>query len=152
MNKKIIYLIVAGILIIGAVGFFMVDLNKSDDNGNEKKINNAVATSLGLQEKIIGDTGSGDVAVGLTPLGFKDGNLVMEISANTHSVDLSEFDLKKLITLEYEGNVINPVSAPQLNGHHSYGELIFDVGNEITGYSIKITGIPKVEERVFEWN
>ena len=67
------------------------------------------------------------------------------------SLDLSQFDLAKITTLEYSGKKIYLVSTPTLQGHHSSGTLIFNVGQDATKFKITIVGIPSVQERVFEW-
>lgn len=98
-----------------------------------------------------GSTGEGDVSVELTPLEINDKKLRVKIEINTHSVDLSQFELKEITTLQYNGKSIKPVSAPILKGHHSDGELIFDLDEETDSFIIIIKGIPKVEERKFRW-
>ena len=98
-----------------------------------------------------GDTSTGNVEIALTPKGMVNGKFAVEISANTHSVPLEQYDLKKVMLLTYKGKEYTPVSAPELNGHHISGEVIFDL-NEVPGsYRITINGIPNIEERVFEW-
>src|SRR3972149_9759945 len=77
---------------------------------------------------ISGTTEQGDVSIELKPLGVRDGKLVVNIAANTHSVDLSQFDLKQIARLEYEGKSASPFTAPVLSGHHSSGVLEFEVG------------------------
>lgn len=99
-----------------------------------------------------GSTDQGDVSIELTPIGFKDGKFQVSLAANTHSVDLSTFDLTKITTLTYEGRSINPSAAPKLSGHHVSGVLAFDTGKELTKFTITMTGIPAVEERVFDWS
>ena len=110
----------------------------------------------GFKPAFTGSTEMGDVSIGLTPLDAKGDKLIVDFAANTHSVDLSQFDLKRITTLEYDGKVISPEFAPSLGGHHSKGRLVFDVKGELSkgelsGFTIRIIGIPKVEERVFEW-
>ncbi len=99
-----------------------------------------------------GSTEPGDVSMELTPLGIKDGRLQVSIVANTHSVDLSQFDLKEIAELESAGKKTKPVSAPVLSGHHASGLLEFDIDNPVKSFVIRIVGIPKVEERIFEWD
>lgn len=99
-----------------------------------------------------GSTDSGDVLIELTPKGMKSGKFEVDISLNTHSVDLGQFDLVKVTSLEYEGKAIKPVSAPELSGHHGSGTMVFDTGKEIKNFKVTIKGIPAVEERVSEWS
>ena len=98
-----------------------------------------------------GSTDSGDVSIELTPKGFSQGMLNVEISANTHSVDLSGFDLAKITKLDVEGQTVLPFSAPSLSGHHASGVIQFSIGQEISKFSITIEGIPKVQDRVYHW-
>jgi len=98
-----------------------------------------------------GSTDNGDVLLDLTPRDMENGKFAVDISLNTHSVDLSQFDLMQITTLEYNGKTIKPLSAPELSGHHSSGTLSFDTDTEIKNFRIIIKGIPAVEERVFEW-
>ncbi len=113
--------------------------------------NNQGADESGFSSIDSGSTGPGDVSVELTPHDVTNGRLVVDVAVNTHSVDLSPFDLKQITTLEYNGKSIKPITAPSLGGHHNSGELIFEVEEEINSFKIKIKGIPKVEERVFNW-
>lgn len=99
-----------------------------------------------------GSTGDGDVSMELTPHSVIDGILEVDIAVNTHSVDLTQFDLTRITRLEYNGKIVNPISAPRLSGHHSSGALKFKVEDKIEAFTIKISGIPKVRERVFAWN
>jgi len=98
-----------------------------------------------------GSTDPGSAQVDLTPESALNGQLKADFAINTHSVDLSQYDLVKITTLEYGGKKINPVSAPALQGHHTSGTLIFNVDQNLNKFKITITGIPNVQERVFEW-
>ncbi len=133
-------------LIIFIVGCTSDNSIPSGENNNKNVLQPAFKTVS------TGGTGSGDVLIELTPKGMEDGKFEVDILLNTHSVDLSQFDLVKITLLEYEGKLIKPVSAPELSGHHGSGTLAFDTGKEIKNFKIIIKGIPAVEERVFEWN
>lgn len=98
-----------------------------------------------------GSTNPGDVSIELTPKNRENNKLNVEIAANTHSVDLSQFDLKERTTLEYKGKLIKPVTAPALNGHHSSGMVVFDLEEEVNSFTIMVKGVPKIEERIFKW-
>ena len=98
-----------------------------------------------------GDTETGNVQIDLTPVGYKNGQLKVDITVNTHSVELSQYGLAKITILEYDGKRINPISVPSLSGHHSSGTLIFNVDKDIKAFKITISGIPGIQERVFEW-
>ena len=109
------------------------------------------APSSGFRTIDSGSTGNGEVAVGLTPKGFKDGKFIVELSANTHSVSLDNYNLKEIVALEFESKSIKPVSAPKLSGHHNSGQLVFDIGKELDNFKITVRDLPDIQERVFEW-
>lgn len=96
-----------------------------------------------------GSTNAGDVQIDISVEGISEGKLRLNIAANTHSVDLSQFDLKQITTLEYGGNSAKPVEAPVLSGHHSSGTLVFEAPGGLDSAVVRIKGIPKVEERLF---
>ena len=110
-----------------------------------KNLNTAFATVTS------GNTETGSVQIDLTPVGYQNGQLKVDIAVNTHSVELSQYGLAKITILEYDGKRINPISVPSLSGHHSSGTLIFNVDKDIKAFKITISGIPGIQERVFEW-
>ncbi len=117
-------------------------------------ISNAIQTTntkaSGFKTISSGDTSEGNVAIDLTPR-FSNNKLIVDIAANTHSVDLSQFDLLKIMALEYNGKTISPTSAPKLSGHHASGEIVFDVKEKLTSFKIMITGIPLQNKRIYNW-
>lgn len=127
--------------------------NAKTNNNNINAINSNNKNALPPAFKTIstGSTDTGDTLVDLTPKGMENGKFVVDVSINTHSVDLSQFDLMRITDLGYDGKTIKPVSAPELSGHHNSGTLVFDTGKEIKSFKIMIKGIPAVDERVFEW-
>lgn len=140
------------ILVIAVLIFAFTGCSSNSSNIVPKSTtDNQGADSSDFRSIDSGTTEEGDVLVELTPVGISNNQLRVEISANTHSVSLGEFDLTEITILEYNGKSAKPVSAPNLGGHHSNGELVFDVDDEFKEFTIKIKGIPKVEERVFEW-
>ena len=94
---------------------------------------------------------SSTVSVDLTPVKFEGGKFYIEMAVNTHSVDLSQFDLQKIVTLVYNGNNINPVTAFSLSGHHNSGTLVFDLSEEPKSFEIIITDLPDIKERSLKW-
>ena len=58
-----------------------------------------------------GSTQTNDVLIGLTPARIENNRLEINFVANTHSVDLSQFDLMKITTLSYDNKQIKPISA-----------------------------------------
>lgn len=106
---------------------------------------------LSLPAVSSGSTDSGDVSIALTPIKVENGRLYISIAANTHSVDLSQFNLEEIISLSYDGKSTKPAEASRLSGHHTSGELVFPVKGSLNGFTITILGVPKISERRFEW-
>lgn len=98
-----------------------------------------------------GNTETGNVQIDLTPIGIVNGKLAFNLAADTHSVSLDEYDLAEMTTLLYNGKSYKPVSAVKLSGHHSNGNIIFDINESPKNFKVIMTGIPNIEERVFEW-
>ncbi len=146
-----VYLILFFAVIIGVYvvyGFI-------NEPSNNQISNSQTNTQNPLQQKYstisTGTTEPGDVSVDLTPIGIVNGQFQVDFEINTHSVDLSQFDLAKITILEYDGKKTSPINAPKLEGHHSSGTLTFNVAEDLNNFKITIKGIPKVEERTFEW-
>ncbi|MBS3095046.1 hypothetical protein J4231_00015 [Candidatus Woesearchaeota archaeon] len=148
MKTENIFLI--SILILVIAGFAYAILS-SGIFASRNQATTPVPNSLGLNPILTGTTEQGDVSIELSPKAFVDGNLIVGLSANTHSIDLSKFDLKQITTLEYNGKAIKPTNAPAMSGHHVNGEIAFYVGEAISKFSITINSIPNVENRVFDW-
>lgn len=132
-------------LTFGLVLFAFTDFLKD-------KLNLKTSSTNNFQSVLSGTTESGDVAIEITPQNIDNGKISFLISANTHSVDLSQFDLKKITFLEYDGNSITPIETPLLEGHHTSGLIVFNIEDNINSFKIKIKGIPKIEERIFSWD
>ncbi len=98
-----------------------------------------------------GSMNPGDVLIELTPKYIAPKRLVVKFAMNTHSVDLSQFDLKKITTLTYNGKTFKPTDANRLRGHHSFGLIVFDLDNEPENFTITIEGIPSEDKREFTW-
>ena len=50
-----------------------------------------------------------------------------------------------------EEGTFSPLNAPQLQGHHSSGELIFALNKEPKTFTIIIKDIPDIPVRRFTW-
>jgi len=95
---------------------------------------------------------AGAATVALTPKKFADGQLVVDIQVNTHTVnDLDKYDLTKIVSLEAAGQKVAPKSAPKLRGHHNSGQLVFPLPSLPKTFSIKINGLDQPAERVLSW-
>ena len=128
----------------------LIEGTLTDDAGSVAVVSASIAPS-GFSPVMTGTTGSGDVAIELRPHSVSDGLLSVDISVNTHSVSLENFDLKQITDLTFAGKTLKPIDTPILQGHHNNGVLVFDVGEEIFKFTITIRGIPKMQERVFKW-
>ena len=105
-----------------------------------------------MPEITTGGLGSGDMTMDVKPVKYKDGRLEVEYYANTHSVSLGRYDLMELSTLEVDGKVYKPVKADKMRGHHAGGKIVFEVTEKPERFRIVIREIPRVEERLYEWN
>ena len=157
-DDYLVYGLVA--VVIGVVVYLLIGLGMPSASSGitdivgtnlNKPISNIPQNTGQFETITTGSTNPGEVEIGLTPHKVINGKLNVDIAANTHSVDLSPFDLTKIITLEYDGKKINPIEAPQLGGHHASGTLVFNVDQEVKSFIITIIGIPKVEKRLFKW-
>ncbi|MBS3149462.1 hypothetical protein J4455_02090 [Candidatus Woesearchaeota archaeon] len=81
-----------------------------------------------------------EVTITLQPQSYSNGKFNVEFSINTHSVELSQFNLKEIVTLEYDGKSFKPFSAPELSGHHSSGIFTFEVDKKPLNYEFKVEG------------
>ncbi len=141
MNKTAAALMVALVAMLSVAGCSSDAQVESDDAGSVKAFGTVYS----------GSVDAGDAVVDLTPVGVVGGKLRVDIGVNTHSVNLQQFNLTNMTTLEYGGKILMPESAPALSGHHVSGTLVFGVGEPVSSFRIVIRGIPSVEERVFEW-
>jgi hypothetical protein len=105
-----------------------------------------------MPEITTGGLGSGDMTMDIKPVKYKNGRLEVKYYANTHSVSLGRYDLMKLSTLEVDGKVYKPVKADRMRGHHAGGKIVFEVTEKPDRFRIVIRDLPRVEERLYEWN
>ncbi len=87
-----------------------------------------------------------------------DGSLIFNVSMNTHSVDLDQYDLGKLAVLRDDtGNEYHPVSWDSVpGGHHRQGTLTFPLPDSVSQGKAKyleivIRDVAGAKERVLEW-
>ncbi len=113
----------------------------------------AAATRSWLGEtKITGTTETGDVSIALTPQRIAGNILAVAMKVDTHSVDLSPFDLTRTTILTAAGKTYRPIGTPKLTGHHASGTLLFKIKKIPEQMTIKIQGIPMQQQRVYQWN
>lgn len=95
---------------------------------------------------------SGPVMVDLTPGSFKDGKLMIAMKVTTHTVnDLGKYDLKELAVLHIGDKTYRPSSAPSVAGHHSGGDLIFELPQAPREFKIILDGFDRPAKREFVW-
>jgi len=142
--KAVFYSLLGLSIIIVLASYWYVSSSSSAPLSNNQN-------TAAFQTIISGNTDAGNAQIDLTPKGAENGQLKVYFEVNTHSVALSDYDLTKITTLEYDGKKIKPISAPQLQGHHTSGTLVFNVDRKLNKFRITIAGIPSIEERAFEW-
>lgn len=155
-SEKIMLMTLLAVLIIAFAyvmyaSFFQTVMPKTNSQTSQILDTNTAASTQALKTIDTGDTDPGSVEIALTPHKVKDGKMIVDIATNTHSVTMSQFDLTKIMTLEYNGKVMYPSSVPQMEGHHIRGTVVFDVENQPNKFTIKIINIPSIQERVFSW-
>lgn len=109
------------------------------------------AAGTRLKPIATGSMSEGDAVIELAPRLKDDGTLVVRVTANTHSVDLSQYDLSKIVTLESNGKTIAPFQADRFRGHHANVKLKFKLDAGVKNFKIIITGIPGIQKRVYKW-
>lgn len=120
------------------------------DRVNDAVANESYSTAFGTITT--GSLEDGDVEIALTPQISGNNRLTVKVGMNTHSVDLAHFDLAAITTLEFAGKIIRPIEAKKPGGHHSYGKIVFDIGEERGSFTIRIAGIPRIQDRIYEWS
>lgn len=93
----------------------------------------------------------GEISFQLTPQAPANGRLTVSVRADTHSGDLAEVDLRRVMQLHAAGKAYRPVSASTLGGHHSAGSVVFEIERLPSSFSITITGVRDMGELRFEW-
>jgi hypothetical protein len=94
---------------------------------------------------------SGDVSFALTPRTTAERELIVEVRADTHSGDLADLDLARLISLETGGSVYRPVAATRLGGHHGQASVTFEVGPDVARFALTIGAVRGMAEQRLEW-
>lgn len=96
------------------------------------------------------DQGEGNVTVAI---GWrKEEGLVFDLYLDTHSIDLTSFDVLQGVVLEKEGSTYVPVGWQEDSGssHHREGTLSFEE-NFPDGFELIVKDLSGVPERRFEW-
>jgi len=108
------------------------------------------------------DAGAGavEIEVTLLPPGSPQaaryaagGQTVFLVAMNTHSVDLSGYDLVQLSELRAGGRRLAPLRwvATSESGHHRSGALIFPEVDRAAGLEVRMMTVAGVPVRLFRW-
>ncbi len=114
------------------------------------------AGGLAAQEGPSGDTtyatqeSSGEVTLALTP-SWRDGTLLIALTANTHSVDLSQINLGTQVRLLIGDTALAPTETGSLDGHHTTARLVFPLAERPDVFTIEINDVPDVAQRTLTW-
>ena len=107
---------------------------------------------------LVQSSSGGSVTIDVKWLGAQDGSLAFQVTMDTHSVDLDQYDLGKLAVLRDDtGKEYAPaawLSPP--GGHHREGTLKFPVPESLTqgkarSIQLVIRDVAGVGERVLQW-
>lgn len=92
----------------------------------------------------------GEVTLEVSPK-WQGSRLVVEVKANTHSVDLSKVDLETQVRLIVGESEFSPTQTGSLTGHHAGATLAFQLANRPSRFTIEIRDVPDVPLRVLTW-
>lgn len=92
----------------------------------------------------------GDVTLEFLPR-WEDSVLVIKVTANTHSVDLSGVNLQERARLIVDDMEVTPMEAGSMRGHHAATTLVFPLSKRPNRFTLEITGVPDVPVRVITW-
>ena len=95
-------------------------------------------------------TSEGEVTLEVWPQ-WQDSVLVVQVTANTHSVDLSGVNLGEQIRLTVEHAEIVPTQAGSLGGHHAVATVVFPLEKRPDFFTIRIQNVPDVLLRILTW-
>ena len=117
-----------------------------------------VASSHNPTNRLVQSNTEGSVTIDVEWMGEEKDSLVFDVSMNTHSVDLDQYDLRELAVLrDNEGNEYSTTSwdsAP--GGHHRKGTLTFPIPDSLSQGKAKyveivIRDVAGIEGRVLKW-
>ena len=143
MDNKLLFAVGAVVIVVFLA--FVFALPKGSEETNAAQTSTGAGSGMGTKT-----SDAGSVTVDLTPVIVNEREVSFTIGVNTHSVDLSGYDLGELATLAYDGKTAEPSSAPSLSGHHNTGTLRFAVDKQPSRFTVTIVNLP-AGERVFAW-
>jgi hypothetical protein len=92
----------------------------------------------------------GEVTLEIWPQ-WQGSQLIVEVKANTHSVDLSKVDLETQVRLIVGDSEYTPTQTGSLTGHHAGATLVFQLVDRPSSFTIEIRDVPDVPLRVLTW-
>jgi len=149
--------ILAGLLVVGAVGFGLSSLSQPNTNAQSlPDFSRAAALTDSVQ---VSDGGGVQVQVTFDPQSVGQGEGVsFEVTMNTHTVELGVYDLGELSRVVDQGTELGETSWTPIGtgtGHHVQGRLTaadptgrLRIAERIT---LEITGLPGPDVRQFQW-
>ena len=93
----------------------------------------------------------GDVSFEVTPREPVDSSFTFDIKADTHSGDLAELDLTRVVRLEANGETYHPVRASKLRGHHATASVTFEIARVPARFTLAIATVRNMDEIRFDW-
>lgn len=115
-------------------------------------------TAPGIEQRSEG----GGVTVSATYLGRSGETIRFQVKLDTHSADLSGFDLKNSVALRNDGGTaVRPMDPRAVGGHHAEGELAFPAtdsnGRAVAGdgaqyLELVVLNLAGIPERVLRWD
>jgi hypothetical protein len=159
LSKQIIIIasILGAVLAVGAVIIGMSAVKRAAQPTSIKSTTLALPQAAGVAQ--LSDGGGVQIQVNYDPKQPADGVIRFQVAMNTHSVELSQFDLGKLtrLTLEPGGELIAATWKPEGNGggHHVSGELtVPDPTGLITkakSLKLELRDVAGEASRQFQW-
>jgi hypothetical protein len=95
-------------------------------------------------------TSPGEVRLDITPV-WEGGDLSFQVSANTHSVDLSGLRLDEGMRLMVRDTEWEPTDAGVLAGHHARTTVRFRLPSRPESFVLEIRDVPDVPVRRLVW-
>ena len=157
MSKRLTttLLIIGAVVAVGAVALGLTTISRPKTPATT--LTSTVAASS--PEAQLSDAGGLQVEVTLNRSASTKDSLQFDVSMNTHSVELGQFDLAKLsqVILEPGGTLTDFTWQPNGtgSGHHVQGKLVLRDARGLLAsaksITLEIKGAPEPEVRRFQW-
>jgi hypothetical protein len=161
----------AALLAVGAMGFFLTNFIISSDKEEGSSIADQVKQSqpvstdavrenvTGTESELTKTNSEGAVAIKTTLLAEKSSKdqLVFEVVMNTHSVDLTQYDLTQLASISFgvdsNNSGVFEWDSANRDSHHMMGNLVWKgtLDNNYKTISLNLNNIDGISLRNFTW-